>query len=94
MKARIAREMLSALESKGAILWYDFHVNNPVNPNVRGIHRDEIAQLFPGCKIHLQRITLAPPIGRRVARISPALYGVLSWIKPLCSHYLGFIRKA
>lgn len=93
MKARIAREMLSGLDKDGAIIWYDFHMDNPANPDVQGIHRDEIAQLFPDCKIHLQRITLAPPIGRPVALASPTLYGALSRIKLLCSHYIGVVKK-
>jgi hypothetical protein len=36
---------------------------------------------------------LAPPIGRPVALSSPTLYGALSRIKLLCSHYIGVIKK-
>jgi len=93
MKMQVASEMLSALDNKGAILWYDFHMNNPTNADVRGIKRNEIEELFRGCSVHLQKITLAPPIGRSLARVSPKLYGLASAIKPLCSHYLAIIRK-
>lgn len=93
MKVKIASEMLSALDNDGAIIWYDFHMDNPANPDVRGIKRDEIGQLFSGCHIDVQKITLAPPIGRPVAHVSHTLYGALSRIKPLCSHYIGVITK-
>ena len=93
VKQLLAREMLRVLRKRGLILWYDFHVNNPWNPDVRGVRREEIAWLFPGCNISLQRLTLAPPLGRWVAPISPALYRGLSRIKPLCTHYVGAITK-
>ena len=37
-------------------------MDNPRNPNVRGIRADEIRALFPRCDISLRRVTLAPPI--------------------------------
>jgi SAM-dependent methyltransferase len=93
MKRQIAREMLRVLRPHGLILWYDFFWNNPHNPNVRGVRRAEIQQLFPSCRLQLETLTLAPPIGRRVARRSPFLHRVLSSVKPLCTHYLGTIAK-
>jgi ubiquinone/menaquinone biosynthesis C-methylase UbiE len=93
MKRLLAREMVRVVREQGIIVWYDFHVNNPGNPDVRGISRKEITQLFPNCNISLQKLTLAPPIGRSVAPISSSLYLALSCIKPLCTHYLGAITK-
>lgn len=93
MKRQIASEMLRKLRVDGMIVWYDFHVNNPANPDVRGIGRSEIHRLFPDCRIHLEKLTLAPPLGRPIARVSHRLYRAVSAIKPLCTHYLGIIRK-
>jgi len=93
MKRLLAQEMIRVLREKGLIIWYDFHVDNPRNPDVRGVDRAEIRQLFPDCNVSLQKLTLAPPIGRRVAPISTSLYRALSLIKPLCTHYLGIITK-
>ena len=45
MKQQMAAEMLRVVKSDGLILWYDYHVNNPWNADVRGIKRQEIAQL-------------------------------------------------
>jgi SAM-dependent methyltransferase len=94
MKQRIAAEMLRLLSPAGLIVWYDFHVSNPANPDVRGVPRKEVARLFPRCEIHLEKLTLAPPIGRRIARISHSLYAAFSAVGILNTHYLGVIKKA
>ena len=37
VERRIASEMLRGVKKQGLILWYDFLVNNPRNPDVRGL---------------------------------------------------------
>jgi ubiquinone/menaquinone biosynthesis C-methylase UbiE len=93
MKRRIASEMLRVLKEDGLILWYDYHVNNPQNPDVRGVKKREIHQLFHGCRIALHRTTLAPPIGRRIAPRSWLACYLLEKVPFLCTHYLGVIQK-
>ncbi len=93
MKQRIAFEMLRVLKTDGVILWCDFSVNNPRNPEVRGVNRKEISQLFPHCQIELRRITLAPPIARLIAPYSWLACYLLAQVPFLCTHYLGVIRK-
>jgi len=93
MKQQMASEMLRVVKDDGFILWYDYHVNNPWNPDVRGVKRREIAQLFPGCRIKLQRITLVPPLVRLLAPYSWLACYVLGKIPWLCTHYLGLISK-
>jgi ubiquinone/menaquinone biosynthesis C-methylase UbiE len=90
----MAAEMLRVVKSDGLILWYDYHVNNPWNRDVRGVKRTEIKRLFPGCSIELERITLVPPITRCLAPYSYLACYLLEKISPLCTHYLGVIRKA
>jgi ubiquinone/menaquinone biosynthesis C-methylase UbiE len=92
-KKRMAAEMLRVLKQDGLILWYDYHMNNPRNPDVKGVKLREIKTLFPQCDIRIQRITLAPPIARRVAPYSWLLCYFLSKVPWLCSHYVGVIRK-
>jgi len=94
MKRKVATEMSRVLKPGGAILWYDYFVSNPFNPDVLGVTRKEISQLFPGLSIFLRRITLAPPLARTLGPISPALYRAMSVFKPLCTHYLGFFEKS
>jgi ubiquinone/menaquinone biosynthesis C-methylase UbiE len=94
MKMQIAREMLRVLHPSGTILWYDFTVNNPWNPDVRGISRREIMQLFPQCRFEFRKLTLAPLIGRPLARVSTLLYRALSAVKIFDTHCLATIHKA
>lgn len=93
VKHRIATEMLRVVKDDGLILWYDFHVDNPRNPDVRGVKKREIHQLFPGCQIALSRLTLAPPLARILAPYSWLACYVLSKIPWLRTHTLGVIRK-
>ena len=93
LKRQIASEMLRVLKKNGIILWYDFHVDNPWNPDVRGVKKREILQLFPGCRIELQRVTLAVPLVRRLAPYSLLACYLLGKIPWLCTHYLGVVRK-
>lgn len=91
MKQTIASEMLRVLKSNGTILWYDFWLN-PTNPQTHGIRPGEIKHLFPNCKFDFQRITLAPPIARRLVPLSWLLCAFLEKLKIFNTHYLVAIR--
>jgi SAM-dependent methyltransferase len=93
VKVTIASEMLRVLRPGGWILWYDFFVNNPRNPDVRGVGKKELRTLFPGCNIHCERATLAPPLGRLVAPLSETAYRILSGLRFARTHYLAVIEK-
>ena len=92
-RQQIASEMLRVVKPDGALLWYDFHVNNPKNPKVQGMPKQEIFRLFSGCRIDLQRITLAPPLSRLLASYSWMTCCFLERLKIFNSHYLGIIQK-
>jgi ubiquinone/menaquinone biosynthesis C-methylase UbiE len=94
MKQQITREVMRVLKPGGLTFWYDFHVNNPKNPNVRGVGKKEICNLFHGCQIKLWRTTLAPPISRLVAPYSFFLCYLLEKIPFLNTHYIGIFHKA
>jgi ubiquinone/menaquinone biosynthesis C-methylase UbiE len=91
LRRQIAAEMLRVLKPNGVILWYDFLVNNPANPDVRGVCKQEISRLFTGCKFDLRRVTLVPPVLRWLAPRSWFLTYMLSHVRPFCTHYLGVI---
>jgi SAM-dependent methyltransferase len=93
MKRSVADEMLRCVKPGGHILWYDFHVDNPWNVDVRGVKKREIWQLFPACKIELTRLTLAPPVIRYLAPWSWSACHLLEKVPLFCTHYLGVIRK-
>jgi SAM-dependent methyltransferase len=89
---RLAAAMWRWLKPGGGVLWYDFTVDNPRNPDVRGVPLARIRALFPKARIEHRRVTLAPPIARWVCRIHPAAYGLLN-IPVLRTHLLGWLGK-
>jgi ubiquinone/menaquinone biosynthesis C-methylase UbiE len=93
MKTQIAGEMCRVLRPNGLIFWYDYHMDNPRNPDVKGVKLREIKALFSNCEVRMKRITLAPPITRAIAPYSWLGCFVLSKVPWLCSHYIGVIRK-
>lgn len=92
-RAKLASRMWQWVRPGGAVLWYDFTVDNPSNPNVQGVGRQEIQRLFPGARTIARRVTLAPPIARRVAPLHPALYTTLNLVPWLRTHLLCWIEK-
>uniref|UniRef100_A0A7V4G9B6 Class I SAM-dependent methyltransferase n=1 Tax=Desulfobacca acetoxidans TaxID=60893 RepID=A0A7V4G9B6_9BACT len=92
MKQAVAREMLRVVKPSGLILWYDYFVDNPWNPDVKGVRKGEIRRLFPGCRVEVKRITLAPPLARLLAPYSYLLCYLLEKLRVLNTHYLGTIR--
>jgi SAM-dependent methyltransferase len=94
IRKAVAFEIQRALGPAGKFLWYDFMYDNPKNPDVRGIKPRDIRRLFPGYKMVGRRITLAPPLGRPVARVSYPLYHLMAQIRPLCTHYLCVLEKS
>jgi len=90
---RLAEKMWNLAKPGGGVLWYDFTFNNPANPDVKGVSIARLRQLFPNGRFNIWRITLAPPISRRVTRISPTLYSVFNALPFLRTHVLCWIEK-
>ncbi len=93
IQQRIAGEMLRVVKDDGMIVWYDFYVNNPRNPEVRGVGKRDIARLFPDCSVDLRKVTLAPPLARLIAPYSPLACNLLEVIPWLRTFYLAAIRR-
>lgn len=89
----LAAQLWSWVKSGGAVLWYDFVYNNPANPDVRGVPLKRLRKLFPQGEVTVKRITLAPPISRRVSRVYPFAYHVLNAVPWLRTHVLCWIGK-
>jgi ubiquinone/menaquinone biosynthesis C-methylase UbiE len=71
LRQAVAAEMLRVVRHGGLLLVYDFIINNPRNPAVRGIHRHEVRRLFGDRATGYaeRRLTLAPPLARVLARL-------------------------
>lgn len=92
VRSAIAREMMRVKAPRGCILWYDFHMDNPRNPDVKGMGRGEIARLFPGCSIELRRVNVVPPVARGLLPRYRALYNAVAWMPWVRSHWVGVVR--
>lgn len=90
---QFANKIWSWVKPGGGVLWYDFTYDNPNNQDVKGVSLARIRQLFPEGVIHSRRVTLAPPISRRVCKLHPALYTVLNTMPLLRTHVLCWIQK-
>lgn len=90
---RIAGEMDRVLKPGGAVIWYDLRVNNPGNPNVRGLRPPELARLFPEYRPRLCKLTLVPPLARRLGSLTGTLYPILVAMPLLRTHLGGVLMK-
>ncbi len=91
IRQNIACEMMRTVRPGGLILWYDFWTN-PTNPETYGIQPDEIRTYFHGCDLSFQRITLAPPLARKLVPISWVIAMMLEKMSVFNTHYLAAIR--
>jgi ubiquinone/menaquinone biosynthesis C-methylase UbiE len=92
-QSQIAGEITRVLSPGGALLWYDFAVPSPRNPNVRRITRRKLRQLFPQLAGHIRSVSLAPPLARLVAPRSWTLAALLEAIPLLRTHLLAVLVK-
>lgn len=92
-RQQFARTLWRWVAPGGGVLVYDFVVNNPHNPDVRKVSLAELRALFPQARLDSLRLTLAPPLARRLpaglialaSRLAPFLRTHrLTWaVKPL-----------
>jgi SAM-dependent methyltransferase len=92
VQVRVAAEMLRVLKPEGCLLWYDFRIDNPRNPDVRSFSAAAIRRLFPACRIQFHSVTPAPPLVRALAGRSWLLTALLSRLPFLRTHWFAVIR--
>lgn len=93
VRRRVAGEIQRVLRPGGALLWYDFAVDNPRNRNVRGVPKKELLGLFPELTGTVRRVTLAAPLVRLVAPRSWWLAELLESLPFLRTHLVAVLRK-
>jgi len=91
IRQNIFADMLRVLKPGGLILSYDFWLN-PINKQTLGLRMSEVRASFPNCQIDYKKITLAPPIARRLVPISWLLSAFLEKLTIFNTHYLVIIR--
>lgn len=87
----IFSDMLRVTRPGGLILSYDFWVN-PTNLQTRGLIPSELRKAFAGCSIEYNRITLAPPLARRLVPLSWGVSHFLEKLRVFNTHYLAIIQ--
>ena len=93
IRKQISNEILRVLKPKGYVLYYDSRFNNPFNKDVLKMNINDIDYIFPSMEKYIKRITVLPPVVRRLGALSQIIYPALSKIKILNTHYLGLFRK-
>jgi SAM-dependent methyltransferase len=93
MSKRVASEIVRVLVPNAVVFWFDSRYGNPSNPDVRGISRRRVADLFPGCRLEIRSLTLLPPLARRLGRTTGVLYPLLTLLPPLRARLVGLIFK-
>ena len=90
---KLAKKMWSWVKPGGGVLWYDFTYNNPKNKDVRGVPISRIKELFPESSIIVKKVTLAPPISRKVCKLHPSFYTIANSLPFLRTHVICWIGK-
>lgn len=87
----VADEMRRVLRPGGEALVYDFWVTGWANRDTRPIRLREIHRLFPNADIDARRMTLAPPLARRLGRwrLTCELLGRVPMLR---THWLALVR--
>lgn len=89
-RGKLAGRIWELLRPGGVLLWYDFMYDNPFNRDVKGIPKKEAISLFPESRqVFSQKVTLAPPLGRRAGR----WYGFLNYFPFLRTHVVLALQK-
>lgn len=93
VREAMAREIERLVRPGGCFAWYDMRTRNPGNPDVSPFRAADVARLFPGWEIRRRSLTLAPPIARRLGRLSPIAYRLLAAVPGLRTHEAGTARR-
>jgi SAM-dependent methyltransferase len=91
LRHQMINQIKSLLKPGGYFLWYDFIYNNPSNPDVAGIPVKEVQALCSGFElIASEKVTLLPPLGRRVGRLYPVFNTLFTFLR---THRLLLFKK-
>ena len=101
VRTQVCAEAERVLAPGGAVLWYDLARNNPRNPGVRRVTKQELEQLFPTLSASTARVTLAPPLLRSLVgtkppgrgRVAHWLAGTAALLPLLRTHCLAVLKK-
>src|SRR5260370_3237340 len=89
-RAQAANELQRVTRQGGLIFVLDFRFNNPANPNVRRVAREELRGLFAQCRLVRHRpLVLAPPLAPLLAPPARWVAARLQPVPFLATHFLA-----
>jgi SAM-dependent methyltransferase len=90
----LATEMWSKVCGGGFIMIFDFHYNNPSNPDVRKVTKKELASWWQGSEKVYFTDSLIPPLARKIIGGNYLMAEMLTTLFPfLRSHFVYMVRK-
>jgi SAM-dependent methyltransferase len=93
-RVALASEMWERVKPGGWILIFDFRYNNPSNPNVKKLTRNEMMKWWPSKTVYYTTGLLAPPLARRFIGNNYLLSEFLTLVFPfLRSHFIYMVQK-
>lgn len=93
VRVGIATEIERVLRPGGFVMFYDFRVRNPFNPQTRPVTRRQLDSLFAGFDQLIVPVTVVPQVVRRLGPLTKLAYRTLSRVPGARSHLLGLFRK-
>lgn len=93
VQRQVASEIIRVLKPGGVLLWYDMRITRPTDKNLVPMPEHKVRQLFKGCQVRLERLSLLPPLARAVAPRAWWLAFALEALPFLRGHLMGIIKK-
>lgn len=93
LRATICQEAARVLHPGGALLVYDFQVDNPKNPNVQRVKTSELERLLAPLEGQIASVTLAPPLLRNLLPAHPGIARSLSRVPVLRTHFMACFTR-
>jgi SAM-dependent methyltransferase len=88
-RASLAQDMWQKVKPGGWIMIFDFRYNNPLNPNVKKLTRNEMMKWWPSKTVYYTTGLLVPPLARRFIGNNYLLAEFLTLVFPfLRSHFI------
>lgn len=93
IRKQVCQAAEQMLKPRGWILVYDFVLNNPKNPDVRAVTFSQLLSLFGKCRcVESRKLTLLPPLARKIGKISYSFCSILSCIPFLLTHRMSLFQ--
>lgn len=93
-RQRLAADMWRVLKPGGWCLVFDLRHDNPRNPKVSKVTREELDSFWPGRRQRYETLLLAPGVGRALAGLPAFVSEVMAALAPpLRSHFVYMVQK-